>query len=61
MSAWELCNLSPREALDLKDRFIETYVRAHGKLDPLSATAEATQALKAHDILSLGDHAFFSG
>jgi glutamate/tyrosine decarboxylase-like PLP-dependent enzyme len=60
MSAWQLCNLSPREALDLKDRFIETYVRAHSKIDPRSAMAEAAQALKAHNILSLGDHAFFS-
>lgn len=60
MSVWDLCNFSPQEALDLKDKFIKTYSTAHPELDPNEATQKAVQALKAHDILSLGDHAFFS-
>ncbi|MEW6351131.1 MAG: pyridoxal-dependent decarboxylase [Thermodesulfobacteriota bacterium] len=60
MNAWDLSNLSPSEALDLKDAFIAKYVETHGKSDPYAATAAAERTLKAHDILSLGDHAFFS-
>jgi glutamate/tyrosine decarboxylase-like PLP-dependent enzyme len=60
MNAWELSNLSPREALDLKDRFIEEYCRAYQEIGSRDATRKALRALKAQDILSLGDHAFFS-
>jgi glutamate/tyrosine decarboxylase-like PLP-dependent enzyme len=60
MSAWELSNLSPQQALDLKDRFIELYAGTHSELDTVEATKKAVQVLKAHEILSLGDHAFFA-
>lgn len=60
MTTWELSNLSPAQALDLKDRFLEEYVRANSDLGPQEATRKAIHALKAHEILSLGDHAFFS-
>jgi glutamate/tyrosine decarboxylase-like PLP-dependent enzyme len=59
MTAWELSNLSPTEVLDLKARFVESFARAHPSLDPREAVRMAGQALKAHDILSLGDYAFF--
>ena len=60
MDAWELSNLSPREALDLKDEFIEEYGRSNPKMDPDVASRKAMRVLKSHEILSLGDHAFFS-
>lgn len=60
MSAWELINLSPRQALDLKDRLLQAYVAAHPELTPQEAVATAMARLKAHDILTLGDQAFFA-
>ncbi len=60
MNAWELSNLSPNEALDLKDRYIEECRRTHPESDLPQATRKALKTLKAHDILTLGDHAFFS-
>jgi len=60
MSAWELVNLTPVEALDLKDRFIHTYAQFHPELEPEEAALAAMDRLKAHDILTLGDHAFFA-
>ncbi len=59
MSAWELVNLTPAAALDLKDDLMRTYVAAHPELDDEESTTAVTEALKQHDILSLGDHAFF--
>lgn len=60
MNAWELSNLSPGEALDLKDAFIAEYCLSRPEVDTAEATRKALEVLKAHDILSLGDHAFFS-
>jgi glutamate/tyrosine decarboxylase-like PLP-dependent enzyme/anti-sigma regulatory factor (Ser/Thr protein kinase) len=60
MTAWELANLSPAEALDLRERFVLSYVKLHRELPDRQALAKATEGLKRHDILSLGDHAFFS-
>ena len=60
MSAWELVNLTPAAALDLKDDLMRTYVATHPELDDEESATAVTQALKQHDILSLGDHAFFS-
>jgi glutamate/tyrosine decarboxylase-like PLP-dependent enzyme/anti-sigma regulatory factor (Ser/Thr protein kinase) len=59
MSAWDLVNLTPAEALDLRERFALSYVKQHRDLSEKEALAQATEALKRHDILSLGDHAFF--
>lgn len=60
MRAWDLVNLTPTETLDLKDQFIAAYTGAHPELEPQEAVAEAVQQLKAHNILTLGDQAFFS-
>lgn len=60
MTAWELANLPSGQALDLKDRFIEAVCQAFPEVDVSRATQKALQALKAHDILTLGDIAFFS-
>lgn len=60
LSAWELVNLTPAAALDLKDRLVSAYVAQNPRLQADDAVAEVAQALKRHDILSLGDHAFFS-
>jgi glutamate/tyrosine decarboxylase-like PLP-dependent enzyme/anti-sigma regulatory factor (Ser/Thr protein kinase) len=59
MTAWELANLSRAEALDLRERFVLGYVSQHGELPDREAVARASEGLKRHDILSLGDHAFF--
>jgi glutamate/tyrosine decarboxylase-like PLP-dependent enzyme/anti-sigma regulatory factor (Ser/Thr protein kinase) len=59
MTAWELANLSPAEALDLRERFVLSYVKQHRELPDREALARAAEGLKRHDILSLGDHAFF--
>jgi len=59
LTAWELANLSPAEAQDLRERFVLSYVKEHRELSTGEALAKATEALKRHDILSLGDHAFF--
>ncbi len=59
MTAWELVNLSPAEALDLRERFVLSYLKAHRELPEREALAKATEGLRRHDILSLGDHAFF--
>ncbi|UCC62878.1 MAG: ATP-binding protein, partial [Anaerolineae bacterium] len=60
MTAWELVNLAPGEALDLKERLVLSYVRQHPEMPDSEALAQANDALKQNDILSLGDHAFFS-
>lgn len=60
MTAWELVNLKPNEALNLKERYILTYVKQHPELPPEQALDQANERLKQHDILSLGDHAFFA-
>jgi glutamate/tyrosine decarboxylase-like PLP-dependent enzyme len=60
MTAWELVNLSPAEALDLKENLVLGYVKQHPELPAEEALAQANERLKQHDILSLGDHAFFS-
>jgi glutamate/tyrosine decarboxylase-like PLP-dependent enzyme/anti-sigma regulatory factor (Ser/Thr protein kinase) len=59
MTAWELANLSLTEALDLRERFVIGYVSQHRELPAREAVARASEGLKRHDILSLGDHAFF--
>ncbi len=60
MSAWELINLNPVEALDLKDRYLQNYVSAFPEDEKEEALAEAVSILKENTILSMGDHAFFS-
>ncbi len=60
MTAWELANLPAAEALDLRERFVLSYVKQHRELADREALAKATEGLNRHDILSLGDHAFFS-
>ena len=60
MSAWELVNLTPSAALDLKDRLLHAYVQAHPDCPPQDAMSIAMEGLKAHEILTLGDHAFFA-
>ena len=60
MTAWELVNLRPAEALDLKEQLVLRYVEQHPELPAEEALAQANESLKQHDILSLGDHAFFS-
>ncbi len=59
MTAWELVNLSPGEALNLKDQFMLQYVRQHTEKPAEEALARANEQLKQHDILSRGDHSFF--
>lgn len=61
MTAWELVNLLPVEALDLKEQFMNQFVRQHPEMTAKNALSQANDALKQHTILSLGDHAFFSG
>jgi glutamate/tyrosine decarboxylase-like PLP-dependent enzyme/anti-sigma regulatory factor (Ser/Thr protein kinase) len=61
MTAWELVNLLPVEALDLKDKFVLQFVKKHPELTADKALTQATEYLKQHTILSLGDHSFFSG
>jgi glutamate/tyrosine decarboxylase-like PLP-dependent enzyme/anti-sigma regulatory factor (Ser/Thr protein kinase) len=60
MTSWELVNLAPGEALDLKEQMLLRYVKQHRELPDAEALAQANERLKRHDILSLGDHAFFS-
>jgi glutamate/tyrosine decarboxylase-like PLP-dependent enzyme/anti-sigma regulatory factor (Ser/Thr protein kinase) len=59
MTAWELVNLSPIEALNLKDQLILQCVRQHTEMQAEEALAKANDQLKQHEILSLGDHKFF--
>ncbi|MBN1995246.1 MAG: hypothetical protein JW953_21330 [Anaerolineae bacterium] len=61
LTAWELVNLPPAQALDLKEQLIVNYVKQHAELPTDEALAQVNERLKQHDILSLGDHAFFSG
>jgi glutamate/tyrosine decarboxylase-like PLP-dependent enzyme/anti-sigma regulatory factor (Ser/Thr protein kinase) len=61
LTAWELTNLLPREALDLQDRFLRSYVERHPEMTADTALDLANEHLKQHSILSMGDHAFFSG
>jgi glutamate/tyrosine decarboxylase-like PLP-dependent enzyme/anti-sigma regulatory factor (Ser/Thr protein kinase) len=60
MTAWELANLPPAEALGLREQLVLGYVRQNRELPEQEMVAKATEALKRHDILSLGDHAFFA-
>jgi glutamate/tyrosine decarboxylase-like PLP-dependent enzyme/anti-sigma regulatory factor (Ser/Thr protein kinase) len=60
MTAWELVNLSPSTALDLKERFLLRYSEQHPEMPGEEALTIANDQLKRHDILSMGDHAFFS-
>jgi glutamate/tyrosine decarboxylase-like PLP-dependent enzyme/anti-sigma regulatory factor (Ser/Thr protein kinase) len=60
MTAWELVNLLPAEALGLKDRFVLRYVGQHPEMPADKALSQANDRLKVHSILSQGDHAFFS-
>lgn len=60
MTAWELVNLRPSEALDLKERFVLRYVEQHPEMPNEETLAQANDRLEAHNILSLGDHAFFA-
>jgi glutamate/tyrosine decarboxylase-like PLP-dependent enzyme/anti-sigma regulatory factor (Ser/Thr protein kinase) len=60
LTAWELVNLAPGEALDLKERMVLSYMRQHREMRGAEGLAQANERLKRHDILSLGDHAFFS-
>jgi hypothetical protein len=55
-----LVNLTPEEALDLKDLLIRSYVETATSLTKQEAADDALSRLKAHDILTLGDYAFFS-
>ena len=59
-TAWDLVNLTPGESLDLKEQMVLSYVKQHRQLPDAEALAQASARLKRHDILSLGDHAFFS-
>ncbi|MFC2053237.1 ATP-binding protein [Chloroflexota bacterium] len=60
MTAWELVNLLPVEALDLKERFLLQFVELHPEMTAGKALIQANNHLKQHNILSLGDHSFFS-
>jgi glutamate/tyrosine decarboxylase-like PLP-dependent enzyme len=60
LTAWELVNLSPRQALDLKDQLVAAYAARHSDRPADQAAAEVAAELKKHEILSLGDHVFFS-
>jgi glutamate/tyrosine decarboxylase-like PLP-dependent enzyme/anti-sigma regulatory factor (Ser/Thr protein kinase) len=60
MSSWELVNLLPVQALDLKDRFVRRYVGQNPQMTAAQALSQANDCLKQQSILSLGDHAFFA-
>lgn len=60
LTAWELVNLTPVAALDLKDRLVRAWAGQNPGKSPDEAAAEVAEAIKHHDILSLGDHTFFS-
>jgi glutamate/tyrosine decarboxylase-like PLP-dependent enzyme/anti-sigma regulatory factor (Ser/Thr protein kinase) len=60
MTTWELVNLAPFEALNLKDQFMLQYVRQHTEMPAEEALAQANEQLKQHEILSVGDHNFFN-
>jgi len=60
MSTWELINILPAEALDLKEQFMFQYVKQHPEITTDEALGQANEHLKQHNILSLGDHSFFS-
>jgi len=60
MSAWQLVNLTPAAALDLKEHLVNEYVARHPELETDDAVAAVAAAIKRNDILSMGDHAFFS-
>lgn len=59
MTAWELVNMSPGEALNLKDQLLLQYVRQHTEIPAEGAIAQANEHLAQHEILSVGDHNFF--
>ena len=60
LTAWELVNLSPRQALDLKDQLVTAYAGRHPDWPTDKVAAQVGAELKKHEILSLGDHVFFS-
>jgi glutamate/tyrosine decarboxylase-like PLP-dependent enzyme/anti-sigma regulatory factor (Ser/Thr protein kinase) len=60
VTTWELVNLSPTEALDLKEQFVLRHIAQHPEMPAEEMLAQANDRLKEHNILSLGDHAFFS-
>lgn len=60
LTAWELVNLTPAAALDLKDRLVRAWADQNPGKSPEDAAAEVAEAIRLHDILSLGDHTFFS-
>ncbi|MCK4832611.1 MAG: hypothetical protein KAS81_07575, partial [Anaerolineales bacterium] len=60
MTAWELVNLLPVKALDLKERFMRQFVERHPEMTAGKALVHANEHLNQHSILSLGDHSFFS-
>lgn len=60
MTAWELVNLLPSEALNLKEKLIRTCLEKQAALPVEEALSQVNDRLKKYDILSRGDHAFFS-
>lgn len=60
MTAWELVNLLPSAALDLKEALIRTHLEQQTTLSKEEALSQVSDQVKKHDILSRGDHAFFS-
>jgi glutamate/tyrosine decarboxylase-like PLP-dependent enzyme/anti-sigma regulatory factor (Ser/Thr protein kinase) len=60
MTTWELVNLPPTQALDLKEQFVLGHIEQCPEMPAEEMLAQAIGRLKEHDILSLGDHAFFS-
>lgn len=60
VTAWQLANLTPAAALDLKEQLVNEYVARHPELETDDAVAAVAAAIKRNDILSLGDHTFFS-
>jgi glutamate/tyrosine decarboxylase-like PLP-dependent enzyme len=60
MTAWELVNLLPGEALQLKDALVRTYLEKQSRLPADEALAQVSDQLKRHEILFRGDHAFFT-
>ncbi len=59
LTPWDLVNLAPVEALDLRERLIKLHVERHCEAPVEETLNRVKESLKRHDILSLGDHAFF--
>lgn len=60
LTNWELVNLLPREALNLKEMFILRHIAMHPEIPAEQALIQAIEYLSQNEILSLGDYAFFS-